>query len=325
MKDTNALISVIIPVYNVEQYLRQCIDSVINQTYKNLEIILIDDASTDNCGKICDEYALKNNRIIVIHKQNEGVSSARNVGLKIAKGDYIGFVDSDDYIEPDMYEELYNTAMKTNTKLVVCNYLRGNQNNWIVNGDFPNKHILTIPETYSYLYKCENVYTKLFNKDIIKNIFFDENIAFGEDRLFYMEAYKRVDKVGCLPSAKYYYRKTINSATNCRHFKKNFLGFIDVLTLEMDFAEKNNLIDLKNFLYKGQINIATKWLTFIAEENNPDIESAKKLLKYIRGNLLNFLKSKATFSKKSFILIACINFNLASLIYKQLLKIKVIK
>ena len=301
------------------------INSVINQTYKNLEIILIDDGSTDNSGKICDEYATKDKRIKVIHKQNGGVSSARNVGLDIAKGEYIGFVDSDDYIEPDMYEELYNTAIETKTKLVVCNYLRGDNDCWIVNRDFPDKHILTVTETYKYLYKCESVYTKLFNKDIIKNIFFNENIAFGEDRLFYMEAYKRVDKIGCLPSAKYYYRRTINSATSCSHFKKNFLGFIDVLTLEMDFAEKNNLIDLKNFLYNEQINIATKWLGFIAAEDEPDIESAKTLLKYIKKNLFNFFKTKSKINKKFFILIACINFKLASLIYKLLLKLKVIK
>ncbi|HJA50079.1 MAG TPA: glycosyltransferase, partial [Candidatus Fusicatenibacter intestinipullorum] len=91
-------ISVIIPVYNVEKYLKRCLDSVINQTYKNLEIILIDDGSTDNSGKICDEYAQKDERIIVIHKENGGVSSARNKGLDICIGDYISFIDSDDWI-----------------------------------------------------------------------------------------------------------------------------------------------------------------------------------------------------------------------------------
>ncbi|OUQ56652.1 hypothetical protein B5E58_10530, partial [Tyzzerella sp. An114] len=95
----NKKISVIVPIYNVEKYLNRCVDSIINQTYKNLEIILVDDGSPDNCGKICDEYAKKDNRIKVVHKENGGVSSARNVGLNIATGDYIGFVDGDDWID----------------------------------------------------------------------------------------------------------------------------------------------------------------------------------------------------------------------------------
>ena len=103
-------ISVIVPFYNVEPYIRNCVDSIINQTYKNLEIILADDGSTDNSGKICDEYALKDNRIKVLHLKNGGPGIARNAGLDVATGKYIGYVDSDDYIEPDMYETLYNAG-----------------------------------------------------------------------------------------------------------------------------------------------------------------------------------------------------------------------
>ena len=106
------LISIIVPVYNVEPYLNKCLDSIVNQTYKKLEIILIDDGSTDNSGLICDEYASKDNRIIVVHQKNKGLSAARNVGLNIAKGDYIAFVDSDDFIEKDMYFTMYNVMNK---------------------------------------------------------------------------------------------------------------------------------------------------------------------------------------------------------------------
>ena len=119
----NNLISIIVPIYNVEKYLKKCIDSIINQTYKNLEIILVDDGSPDNCGKICDEYAKKDNRIKVIHKENGGVSSARNVGVENATGEYIGFVDSDDYIEKDMYEVLINNLKKENADIsIISNY-----------------------------------------------------------------------------------------------------------------------------------------------------------------------------------------------------------
>ena len=105
-------ISVIVPVYKVEPYLRQCVESIMNQTYSYLEIILVDDGSPDNCGAICDEYARKDSRIRVIHKENGGLSDARNAGLDIAAGDYIGFVDSDDWIEPQMYEKLLELLLK---------------------------------------------------------------------------------------------------------------------------------------------------------------------------------------------------------------------
>ena len=104
-------ISVVIPIYNVEKYIERCIDSVLNQTYMNLEIILVDDGSPDRCGEICDNYAQIDKRIRVIHKENGGLSSARNAGLRIATGDYISFVDSDDWIEPHMYETLLKNAI----------------------------------------------------------------------------------------------------------------------------------------------------------------------------------------------------------------------
>ena len=98
------LISVIVPIYNVEKYLDRCVDSIINQTYKNLEIILVDDGSPDNCPQMCDDYAKKDSRIKVVHKENGGLSDARNVGMEVATGEYVSFIDSDDYISLDCYE-----------------------------------------------------------------------------------------------------------------------------------------------------------------------------------------------------------------------------
>ena len=119
----NPLISIIIPVYNVEKYLAKCVESVINQTYKKIQIILIDDGSTDNSGKICDDFKLKDNRIEVIHKKNGGLSDARNAGLKIVKGDYIGFIDSDDYIEKDMYETLLCLLIENNADISIVSFV----------------------------------------------------------------------------------------------------------------------------------------------------------------------------------------------------------
>ena len=114
------LVSVIVPIYKVEKYLGKCVDSIINQTYKNLEIILVDDGSPDNSGKICDEYAKKDNRIKVIHKENGGLSSARNAGLDVATGEFIAFVDSDDRIHLDFVEKLYRAIKEENADIASC-------------------------------------------------------------------------------------------------------------------------------------------------------------------------------------------------------------
>ena len=108
------LISIIVPIYNVSKYLDRCMDTILNQTYKNLEIIMVDDESPDDCGKKCDEYAKKDDRIVVIHKKNAGLGMARNSGLEIAKGQYVGFIDSDDYVSKDMFEKLYETLKENN-------------------------------------------------------------------------------------------------------------------------------------------------------------------------------------------------------------------
>jgi glycosyltransferase involved in cell wall biosynthesis len=122
------MISVIVPVYNVEKYIRKCVDSICNQTYKDLEIILVDDGSTDNSGNICDEYKAKDSRIKVVHKNNGGLSDARNAGIEIAKGGYIAFIDSDDYIHERMYEVLMNNLEMTNSDISACEFVYKNEN-----------------------------------------------------------------------------------------------------------------------------------------------------------------------------------------------------
>lgn len=116
------LISVIVPVYKVEQYIHRCLDSILAQTYKNLEIILVDDGSPDRCGEICDEYAAKDSRIQVVHQENGGLSAARNAGLDICTGEYIAFVDSDDYIFPEMYERMLEVLLKNRVDICICQW-----------------------------------------------------------------------------------------------------------------------------------------------------------------------------------------------------------
>ncbi len=118
------MISVIVPVYNVEPYLRKCLDSIVNQTYRNLEILVIDDGSADGSGAICDSFAEKDERVVVFHTENRGLSAARNLGLDNATGDWIGFVDSDDWIEPDMYEVLIKRVEETKADVVESGWLQ---------------------------------------------------------------------------------------------------------------------------------------------------------------------------------------------------------
>ncbi|EGP5489252.1 glycosyltransferase, partial [Enterococcus faecium] len=136
-------ISIIVPVYKVEPYLRKCVDSILAQTFTDFEVILVDDGSPDNSGKICDEYASKDSRVRVIHKKNGGLSSARNAGIDVARGKYLGFVDSDDYIEKDMYELLYDNIVKEQADLSICG----------IYDIYAGKKVKILPEEYKVLDK----------------------------------------------------------------------------------------------------------------------------------------------------------------------------
>ena len=138
--ETKPRLSVIVPVYKVEPYLQKCIDSILAQTFRDFELILVDDGSPDNCPAICDAAAEKDERIVVIHRENAGLSAARNAGLSAARGDYIGFVDSDDYIAPEMYQTLYDAMIKNDAQLAVCNYTYVDiGGGYVVSGNRPSK------------------------------------------------------------------------------------------------------------------------------------------------------------------------------------------
>lgn len=186
---SDSIISIIVPVYNTEKYLKKCIDSIRNQTYSIIEIILIDDGSTDGSGKICDDYARIDSRINVMHIRNAGVSNARNIGMKLATGRYITFCDSDDYIEPNMISILYYDALTSNADVAMCNYnLICNET--IIKNEVTNfKNILNKQEFYSFAiedkYYCGFAWMKLFKRSAIYHndtpILFNEDIHLCED------------------------------------------------------------------------------------------------------------------------------------------------
>lgn len=214
------LISVIVPIYNVEKYIHKCVDSIINQTYKNLEIILVDDGSPDNCGKICDEYAEKDSRIKVIHKENGGVAEARNTGLDNAKGEWIAFIDSDDWIDNDYYETLQKN-ITDDIDCIIFGYRVVGEEKIDIKTPDRNKIAVCSDNFEGILGLVENgffglTFTKIIKRDTIDNIRF-KNISLREDFCFMYECMKHIEKIQLLDYSGYNYYQNENSILHTRN------------------------------------------------------------------------------------------------------------
>lgn len=240
----NELISVIIPVYNNEKYLNKCIESVANQTYKNLEIILVDDGSTDDSSGICDEWAEKDSRVKVIHKVNTGVSDSRNTALNIAEGDYITFVDSDDCIDKDCVEAMLNAAEKTQSDIAVSDFYF----------DFTDGNSKALKSEYCVYNKSELVKSylldkirpeacaKLIKKSVIADIMFDINVHYAEDFLFNYFVLKKVNKLVNIGEPKYHYlQESGNSSTTAMITHNRAQGYKVFERVLIDCAEEQEL------------------------------------------------------------------------------------
>lgn len=209
------LISVIVPVYNVEKYLNKCVDSILNQTYTNIEIILVDDGSKDKSGSICDEYEKTDKRVKTIHQSNAGVCSARNIALSESKGKWVAFIDSDDWVEKKYIEELYKCAIKTNSDIVACGYNRvtGSNKECINNSGettelSPREFLIKVLNPQTGMGFC---HMKLYKRKIIKDVLFNVNLSVGEDALFNEQIVSNMDKMCILQKALYNYRINQNS------------------------------------------------------------------------------------------------------------------
>jgi glycosyltransferase involved in cell wall biosynthesis len=217
-----SLVSIIIPVYNVDKYLDECLHSVIKQTYKNIEIILVDDGSTDKSGKICDEYTEVDSRIKLIHKTNEGVSVARNTGIELSTGEWIMFVDADDWIETDIVEKLLESIKIYNADICYCNYYIVEKNRQILRnfeGNNQNEHINFNPKFYRQAFA--SVYSKLYRRSLLinKDVRFIKNLKVNEDIVFNLHVFDFNPKVCYCDAVLYHYRMSASSVTHAFDFK----------------------------------------------------------------------------------------------------------
>jgi glycosyltransferase involved in cell wall biosynthesis len=243
------MLSIIVPVYNVKPYLSRCLDSIIHQTYKNLEIILVDDGSTDGSDQICDDYAQKDKRIVVIHKSNGGLSSARNAGLDIARGDLIGFVDSDDWIAPDTYTSVFECYTKTGADIIAFGYYEATDTTlkkMPENGFMDNTRVLTNIEAANYLIKNENIRDYVWNKIFTKSVFADHRFLPGkyfEDTHIMYSLFLSANKVAVLGNHyKYFYFQRPDSIISKKTYK-NLHDRLDALYTRYDNLKNNNAID----------------------------------------------------------------------------------
>lgn len=221
------IISIIVPVYNTAPYLEKCFNSIAKQTYTNIEVLVVDDGSTDGSSKICDEYAKKDARFKIIHNKNSGVSVARNTALERAQGAYIGFVDSDDFVKEDMYESLYNNLIESKAELSICGQTkvyndRSESENFYVKQKTVFTKEQALEEVLLQRAFLGGPCNKLFDASLCKGIFFDEDIGYGEDLLFVVKNLVKCNRVVCDSSPYYMYVIRNNSACTEKFTEKTF-------------------------------------------------------------------------------------------------------
>ena len=297
------LISIIVPIYNAEKYLNQCIESILEQTYENIELILVNDGSKDKSLEICNIWSKKDKRVVAINKTNGGVASARNAGLDIAKGQLITFVDNDDIVEKNIYEKMYSDMLTHNADIVMCNSRsftslesrsdKGYQN--YEPFEISNKELVHRMLSFEKIF-CSSVWSKLYTKEIIGNVRFKEEITLGDDYYFNGVIYPKVKCFYYNATPLYNYR--IREGSICRsgvgaHFfdKYKVAGFLKEELQQYDFIkqveiEKFELSVLYEIVYnlffeKADRAILKTWKNKLLERFKSVKKNSKVSIKHI--------------------------------------------
>jgi len=309
------LISLIVPVYNVKDFLKECLNSVLNQTYQNLEIIIINDGSTDGSEQICKDYAKRDSRIILKHQKNSGLSAARNSGLKLAKGKYIAFVDSDDYIEPNLVERSLATVQKTGADIVVFGYNNQLPSAQTLSGEAATIRLLTKQENLDIL-----AWNKLYSADLFKKHHVEFPVGdIHEDNLTTYKLLSLAKTVAYLPESLYTYRERSGSITA----KNDIRHRLDVR--ERAVEESRIFLDAKNHpVYQDAVDISLLLAKFArldaslrSELSNND---AQKTLIWLREHHQDFINNR--FLTKKLATYLELSTKLGGVPYKTFRKIK---
>lgn len=250
----DALISIIVPVFDSEAYVAECLHSILQQTYKNLEILLIDDGSTDNSGKICDKYASEDSRIKVVHKGNGGVSSARNLGLQMAQGEYISFIDSDDFVDKEYISAMFKKIRDNNSDISFCKFSKLVDDKKVeIEEPIPEYINVNIKDESFVDFFCrffclkQNIFGSacrlLFKKELAKDICFNSDIKISEDLLFLANIMLKARGITTVNQHLYFYRQTSGSVSHS--YKKNYLTgqvalYIELTKLFRLFKDRNS-------------------------------------------------------------------------------------
>ena len=269
-QDKKPLISVIVPIFRVEKYLEKCVSSIISQTYSNLEIILVDDGSDDNCPTICDNFQAKDSRIKVIHKTNGGLSQARNYGLRIATGDFIGFVDGDDWIEPCMYEALLSALLDTGADIAVCNYIKESTEPKPIQriAESSEGKLYSSVEAMKMILNSTGfvgnfVWNKLYRSSLLANVFFPEGKLY-EDSPWTAHVVCRAKSIICIDYPLYHYLYRPDSLSHDdRQIVRRTMDKLEMREQRLKFIhehcpvlEKFALFEFQNHFCFGYINIS---------------------------------------------------------------------
>lgn len=286
------MITVVVPVYKVEKYLNRCVESILNQTYTDFELLLVDDGSPDNCGKICDEYSKKDSRVFVIHQKNGGLSAARNTGInwfyEQGRSDFITFVDSDDWIHPAYLSVLMNGITENGMKISVCNYKRVTAET--THENFSNiEYELTTPEDFllNHSWQYNYAWGKLYHKSVFEDVRYPVGKNF-EDTFTTYKALHKCNKIAYTDCQLYYYLRNEQGISRSP-WKPSELVIFDAMKEQLQFYKDNGLKrayakEFKLFVHHHAYQIVR------IKENKKDLAKNKSTLKTIKRELKRYLK-----------------------------------
>ena len=284
-------LSIIVPIFNVKKYLAECVNSLTSQYYSNCEIILVDDGSTDGSSILCDQLAVTDKRIRVVHKANEGLSSARNVGMDIANGQYLSFIDSDDYVAPNMFESLISKMEETDASVAICNFEVFNKVNNYRSKRYDNSLIEYSPQTQLNFYSAalDSSCNRVFKSDAIKipGIFFEhKNIVAQEDYWFQVRLFSHIERIVTVRDCLYYYRERGSSITKSHSDGDITNRNLRFYTLVQEYVQKNTNRKIDIFLNYLLVNLLN------ASVNNASATSPKVI-----KEIISYFERTQDFSK----------------------------